>query len=128
MVHKNADKIYPSANSPRHLANKFADCFIDKVKGIQTKFHDITSAPVFQSAIINSDLNSFCEISFQDISKLLLPFTTKSSDLDPLLGKILSNCIHLLFPTITKIVNLPLLSGITPSKLKQALIKPLLKK
>ena len=52
----------------------------------------------------------------------------KACDLDPLPACLLSSNLHVLMPFIARIVNLSLKSGSMPSKLKEAVLKPLLKK
>ena len=56
------------------------------------------------------------------------PMAKKACDLDPLPACLLSSNLHVLMPVIARIVNLSLKSGSMPSKLKEAVLKPLLKK
>ena len=51
-----------------------------------------------------------------------------SCDLDPAPTPLLKECLDTLLPSITKLINLSLTSGIVPSCFKHALVKPLLKK
>ena len=56
------------------------------------------------------------------------PIAKKACDLDPLPACLLSTNLHVLMPVVARIVNLSLKSGSMPSKLKEAVLKPLLKK
>ena len=53
---------------------------------------------------------------------------TKSCHLDPLLTKLLKECIDELLPAVLHIVNLSLLKGNFPDKLKVACVTPILKR
>ena len=52
---------------------------------------------------------------------------TTQWSLDPIPTNLLKQCIDVLLPVITRIVNLSLLQGFMPLSLKKALMKPLLK-
>ena len=52
----------------------------------------------------------------------------KSCDLDPIPASILKTCQSALLPVLTNIVNMSLQSASTPAALKEAVIKPKLKK
>ena len=52
----------------------------------------------------------------------------KSCDLDPIPAQLLTGCLDVLMPVITKIVNLSLETACVPNNLKEAVLKPLLKK
>ena len=49
--------------------------------------------------------------------------STKTCDLDPLLAKLLSECIDKLLPAITDIINTSLSSGIFPTLFKSAVVR-----
>ena len=54
--------------------------------------------------------------------------TKKSCNLDPMPTPLVIDCIDVLLPIITKIINLSLESGMFPDAWKNALVHPLLKK
>ena len=56
------------------------------------------------------------------------PLASKSCELDPVPSRILLGCLDLLCPVIWRIVNLSLETFVMPTDLKQAVIRPLLKK
>ena len=51
----------------------------------------------------------------------------KSSVLDPIPGIVMSDCLHVLLPAITRIVNLSLTTATVPPKMKEASLSSLLK-
>ena len=63
-----------------------------------------------------------------EIRKLISELQTKTSELDILPTNVLKSFLDELLPIITKLVNLSLKQGIFPSKWKQAIVRPLLKK
>ena len=71
--------------------------------------------------------STFTEMKIDDIGKLAAILVSKSCGLDPLPSSIIKQCIDLLLPTITNIVNLPLRDGFMPTCLKSAVLSPLLK-
>ena len=52
----------------------------------------------------------------------------KSCDLDPMPTSLLLDCLDIIFPSMTDIINDSLVSGVFPSFYKSAVVKPLLKK
>jgi len=48
-------------------------------------------------------------------------------DLDPIPTSFLKQCSHILLPTITNIINLPLSTGIFPDQIKYCSLQPYLK-
>ena len=53
---------------------------------------------------------------------------TKSCLLDPVPTFLLKDCVEILLPSITKLVNLSLAEGVFPQKFKKAVVTPLIKK
>ena len=72
--------------------------------------------------------STFTEMKIDEIGKLATKLFSKSCVLDPLPPVIIKQCIDLLLPTITNIVNLSLRDGCMPTCLKSAVLSPLLKK
>jgi hypothetical protein len=54
--------------------------------------------------------------------------TIKTCELDPLPGRQLKDCIESLVPVIMKITNSSLAEGFIPEELKEAIVRPLIKK
>ena len=75
-----------------------------------------------------SSLFQFQPVTPDEITKIILLSPDKSCDLDPIPTSLLKQCISVLSPVITSIINLSLLSGSFPDNFKHSVIKPLLKK
>ena len=73
-------------------------------------------------------MDHFKPLSEGDVRKLIKGFPKKSCTLDPMPASLVINCIDVLLPVITKIINLSLESGSFASNWKCALVNPLLKK
>ena len=73
-------------------------------------------------------MDHFRPLSEGDVRKLIERFPEKTCILDPMPTSLVINCIDVLLPVITKIINLSLGSGSFASNWKCALVNPLLKK
>ena len=65
--------------------------------------------------------------SMVETRKILLA-TVKTCELDPLPGRKFKNCIESFIPVINKIKNASLGNGVIPQELKEAVVRPLIKK
>ena len=84
-----------------------------------------TGAP---PTVYPSNLSHFCEVSENDVLKIIKNSLTKSSFLDPVSTFLLKDCVDILIPSITKLANLSLVDGVFPQQFKKALVTPLIKK
>ena len=75
-----------------------------------------------------SPLDTFAEASVQEVTKIICESSRATCSLDPMPTALVKEVIQHLAPFITHIVNLALSSGIFPSKLKSAIVHPLIKK
>ena len=73
-------------------------------------------------------MDHFRPLSEGDVRKLIEGFPEKTCILDFMPTSLVINCIGVLLPVITKIINLSLESGSFASNWKCALVNPLLKK
>ena len=71
---------------------------------------------------------NFQEVTEHEIKNVIDKVGKKSCELDPVPAKIFQGCQKTLLPIITKISNESLQSGCMPEKLKEAVLKPKLKK
>ncbi|CAB4019830.1 Hypothetical predicted protein [Paramuricea clavata] len=71
---------------------------------------------------------NFQEVTEHEIENVIDKVGKKSCELDPVPAKIFQGCQKTLLPIITKISNKSLQSGCMPEKLKEAVLKPKLKK
>ena len=81
-----------------------------------------------QEAYLTSCFSEFVTLEEAEVYRLISSSNLKSCALDPLPACLVSGCIDVLLPSITKMINLSLTSGHFPAEWKMALILPLLKK
>ena len=72
--------------------------------------------------------NSFTPISENSLRKSILQCAPKTCELDAIPTTLLYECLDVILPTLTDVVNHSLLIGEFPLIFKKAIVKPLLKK
>ena len=70
----------------------------------------------------------FSPVSDEELTSVIKSMSKKFCDLDPIPTKLLLNCLPELLPLISFIVNESLSKGVFPQQLKEALVRPSLKK
>ena len=73
-------------------------------------------------------LTIFTQVTQDEIGKIISKSPTKSCLLDPLPTFLIKECIDILLPSITKLVNCSLREGLVPDGFKKAVVTPLIKK
>ena len=73
-------------------------------------------------------LSFFTPATIDEVSNLLFQSPDTNCDLDPIPTSLLKQCSSALLPTITKIINLSLSTGIFPDQFKSCSVHPHLKK
>ena len=73
-------------------------------------------------------LTVFTQVTQDEIGKIISKSPTKSCLLDPLPTFLIKECIDILLPSITKLVNCSLREGLVPDGFKNAVATPLIKK
>lgn len=114
-------------NDESLTAVDFATFFERKISGIRAST-DGAAAPTFSDNISTARLLSFEPIDISDTVKLIREAPMKQCAVDPIPTWLLKDCIDLLAPFITKIINNSLSTGYVPAAFKKAYITPLLKK
>ena len=110
----------------KSLANRFGSFIIDKIKNIQDTFK------YTQSKFLHPDkelptFSSFQVVTDSEVLKFIKEAPSKTCSLDPCTTHIVKQCIDILLPSLTKLVNLSLKNCIFPNPFKQAIVTPLLK-
>jgi len=113
------------------LPEKFSNFFNDKIETIRNNL-DIASTP----DPLNDDhccfrgvqFTSFDPVTEQTVKKIILSSACKTCELDPLPTSLLIECLDVVLPHITHVINESLVSGTFPNVYKLALVSPLLKK
>ena len=133
LLQKESVKRYSPSPDSNVLVNSFADFFAEKIDKIHSELMQ-KQAIVCPIALITSsccqfEFSDFTVVSQDTIRELTHKLALKSCNLDPLPASLMKpDCLDLLLPTITKIVNISLSSGVMPEALKVAELLPALKK
>ena len=121
-------------NSNYDLANEFNDFFCNKITRIHNhlvshnKNHELIQETFDNGSVDPPPFDSFTEVSIDGINKLIKACPSKSCELDPILTSLQKKTLPTLSSIIAEVDNTSITSGCFPTKLKEALIKPLLKK
>ena len=75
-----------------------------------------------------ASLSAFYHVTVDNVSKLIMSMPSKSCALDILPMWLLKENIEVVAKPITSIINVSLSTGIFPSKFREAVVSPLLKK
>ena len=130
LLHRTKQKVFPSQFSKDELPDKFASFFHNKIQKLYSSLtctgHQSTQQ-LEQNDLHPANLSTLLPANEEEIKKLLRSAKPKSCDLDPIPSHLLRQCETLVIPTLTDIVNKSLTCGM-PSKMKQAIVTPLLKK
>ncbi len=128
LFHNKSDNIFPESISPEALAEGFSEFFISKVQKIRDKLDSVTTVSVFEDTQCDVTMDTFKLLSEDDVRKFIVKSPSKSCDLDPIPTHIVKECLDLLLPAITRIMNKSLQEGVFPSQFLSAIVLPLLKK
>ena len=113
------------------LANSFADFFTGKIDKICSEL-DGKQVNMEHAALISPvccfEFSDFELVSQDTIQEYAHKLALKSCKLDPLPASFMKNCLNMLLPTITWMVNLSLSTGTMPEALKVAELVPTVKK
>ena len=130
-LYKNQNNPMPPNKPNSELVDEFINYFDDKIKKIRINLDSSQNETYkFNEEIkkYTTELKDFKELSMNDVRNLLKATSNKYCELDPIPTELLKECTEELLPLITKIVNLSMSLGDMPEELKEAIIKPLLKK
>ena len=116
----------PQRTSENLSADHFAQYFRGKVDSIRS-----STASADPPVLVTRDvppLSCFRPATVPEIIKLLKDTPAKSCELDPVPTWLLKQLASYIAPTISRLCNLSMKSGVFPAQLKQARVLPLLKK
>ena len=133
LLQKESVKRYPPSPDTNVLVNSFADFFSEKIDKIHFELMQkqaiVCSTALTTSSCCQFEFSDFTVVSQDTIRELTHKLALKSCSLDPLPASLMKpDCLDLLLPTITKIVNMSLSSGVMLEALKVAELLPALKK
>ena len=114
---------------PSH-ASKWSteDDFANKIDVIRSGIsYNVATNPDTDDGCLVS-LCSFTSLSEDEVSKLIVSLSSATCDYDPVPTSLVKECLNVMLPTITRIMNLWLECGVFPSDLKSARVGSILKK
>ena len=112
------------------LCNTMVTFFSDKIKKIENLLKDVQSKneeniDCIETPLVDQNSNAlqdFQPVSEDDIRKLINSSASKSCILDPIPTYLFKECIEVLLPIITRIINLSLQSCTVPDSFKTAAV------
>ena len=126
---RNATQKLPAHDTLEELTETFADYFHDKVQRIRSNLEELRGqSTILPDTECPNTFLEFSETTEEEVKKIITESASKSCELDPIPTWLLKQCLDHLLPVITKIVNLSLSSGHLPDDLKNAILRPLIKK
>ena len=127
ILHRSPEPKLPTSVSLKHLADKFASFFNNKITKIRDAFPPVVQT-VVEPDCAAPTLSSFQTVTAKQILKLIKSSPQKSCSLDPWPIFLILEYIDILIIPVTQIINLSLIEGTFPEDFKKALVTPLLKK
>ena len=128
VLHRSHGTTLPSCESSKSLADRFATFFSNKIVKICESFSSSESCNTVHPPFDPPKLTVFTKVTQDEIEKIISKSPTKSCLLDPLPTFLVKECMDILLPSITKLVNCSLSEGLVPDGYKKAVVTPLIKK
>ena len=127
VLHRKPESILPDNTNEKALSEIFGTFFRDKITRIRNSFVGFSKLKI-QPDVSPPLFNNFHPVTETEIRKAIISSPSKSCLLDPWPTFLVKECVDVLVPSITKLVNLSLSQGVFPSQFKKAVVTPLLKK
>ena len=128
VLHRSHVTTLPSCESSKSLADRFATFFSNKIVKIRESFCSSGSGNTVHPPFDPPKLTVFTQVTQDEIENVIIKSPTKSCLLDPLPTFLIKECMDILLPSITKLVNCSLGEGLVPDGFKKAVVTPLIKK
>ena len=130
LTNPNSDRVLPTSESPKHLANEFANYFDSKIQTIRGNLdasdHSELSVTLIEDC--DSHFGEFRKMSEEDVRELIMQSPVRGCSMDPIPTPLLKEYVDSFVPVITRIMNLSLTSGEVPTCFKLTKVTPLIKK
>ena len=119
-LHSSPEAVLPSHESKKGLADRFVTFFSDKIAKIRNLFssNDSFTRPPPPDV---PNFSCFKQVSQEKIRKIIMSSLSKSCLLDPWPTFLVKECIDILLPSITRLVNCSLSEGVVPHEFKKAI-------
>ena len=118
--------VLPKSVAADRLPEKFSEYFSEKITKIRSQFDDSTPPENLLPGV--NAFTFFASVSVDEVRRVILSMPKKSCELDPLPTSLMLDCLEVILPSITSIINTSLNSGCVPHEFKHAIVRPLLKK
>ena len=119
----------PSTFQAEELPQKFLEFFNGKIDTIRGKLDSSVHGHSFIDKVYKGPaLACFHPVSEDYVKKLCLRCSPKSCELDAIPTHLLFQCIDVILPHLTHVINTSLSSGHVPEIFKSAVVRPLIKK
>ena len=118
----------PTRVSMECLSRLFSTFFRDKVAKIrehidsETTTHELPSSYSHDVEYQHTPFTSFEPVTTEYLLSVVTKCVPKSCDLDPMPTSVLLDCLDVVLPSITDIINGSLVSGVFPSFYKSAIV------
>ena len=113
---------------PMSLKSHWLTFFSNKIKKIKDNFAPSGTEYNVHPPSDPPKIIVFRQVSEEAVDKIIKMLPTKSCLLDPLPTFLIKECIDILLPSLTKLVNCSLMEGCVPDAFKSAVVTPLIKK
>ena len=132
-----SNKTIPDTDSPMDLANDFGQFFVGKVNKIREEVDSIKgsdssntteSLSYLRSTPVTCLFSDFQSVTNEELLKIIRKCPNKSCVMDPMPTYLVKEHVDVLLPTLCRIVNTSLQSGLFPDDLHKAIVTPVLKK
>ena len=114
------------SESDEILANQFADYFMEKIRAIRASLEEHPIYNPHQTA--KGVMSKFDQVTEGEVARCIRNVASKSCELDAIPTTTLKQVLDTVIAPITRIVNVSLENGLFASKLKTAIVHPILKK
>ena len=102
--------------------------FWNKIKKIRDTFAPSGTENGLHPSTDPPKITLFRQVSEDAVGKIIKTSPTKSCILDPSLTFLFKECIDILLPSLTKLINCLLMEGCIPDAIITAVVTPLIKK
>ena len=131
-IMKPKDRVkYPASSSMKNLTDEFNEYFITKIDLIREELDEIEMDTSPLEYLMDykqvKEFSTFERLSEDQVKKLVMKSPNKQCASDPIPTWMLKECLDIILPFLTHIVNLSLQTGRFAYAWKEALLSPLLK-
>ena len=131
LLNKKKSTALPQHDSAEDLCNRMATFFSEKIKIIHEGLAELQTETIHlePDQVFNATcLNDFDLVTEEEVNKIIKKAASKSCCLDPIPTQLVKECLDVLLPLITRIINQSFANAYVPKAFKLAAVTPILKK